>query len=410
MVGGLGVNKVLQLYKNAYGGLSQESWMLALVILINRSGSMVLPFLSIYLTANLGYGVKEAGYIISMYGIGSVIGGLGGGWLTDRIGHFKVQWLSLVVSGSLFLVIAYLKDYYILMIGILLVSMIAESLRPANASSIAYYAKPENLTRAFSLNRMAVNLGFSIGPSLGGLLAFYSFKLLFLADGFTCIVAGLVFFFYFRNRKGRKPATREERKLASKSRSPFSDPLYLSFIVLTCLYASMFFQLFMTLPLYYRDVYQLSERGIGGMLTLNGAIVFLVEMVLVYVIGSRYKSGSLIGLGTILLGISFILLNMYAGISILIVSMIILSMSEILAMPYMATIAVERSVEANRGAYMGLYTVSYSGAFIIAPLCGTYIIEHYGFDDLWYGIFILSILVAISLYLIVNRMKPSLET
>jgi len=397
-----------RLYRNAYGGLSQESWMLALVILINRSGSMVLPFLSIYLTASMGYGVKESGYIISMYGVGSVAGGLLGGWATDRIGHFKVQSLSLVFSGMIFIVIAFLKDYYLLMGGVFLVSMIAESLRPANASSIAYYAKPENLTRAFSLNRMAVNLGFSIGPSLGGFLAYYSFKFLFLADGFTCMVAGLVFFLYFRNRKGRSPATREERKAAPAVKGPFSDPLYLGFILLSCLYASMFFQLFMTLPLYYRDVYELSERGIGGMLTLNGAIVFLVEMVLVYAIGNRYKSAHLISFGTLLIGIAFIMLNLFNGFSILILSMFVLSMSEILAMPYMATIAVERSVESNRGAYMGLYTVSYSAAFILAPLVGTYLIEHYGYETLWYGIAAFSVLVGISLYLVVLRIKPAI--
>lgn len=402
------MNSIRTLYKNAYAGLSAESWMLAVVILINRSGSMVIPFLSIYLTSSLGYGVKEAGYILSMYGLGSIVGGFGGGWLTDRVGHFRVQYLSLVVGGLCFIGIAFVEEYYTLMIGIFVVSMIAESLRPANTTSISFYAKPENLTRAFSLNRMAINLGFSIGPALGGLLAAISFKLLFIADGITCMIAGLVFYFYFKNRKGRQPATKAQRALLPKTGSPFGDPLYIVFVLLVCLYATMFFQLFMTLPLYYKGVYELSEGSIGLMLGLNGAIVFGVEMILVYVIGTRYKLAHLISVGTLLIGIAFMLLVAFEGVSILVLSMIFLSISEILAMPYMATLAVERSVESNRGAYVGLYTVSYSGAFVLAPLLGSYFIDHYGFDVLWEVISLLSVVCAFGLFLVVRKMVPRL--
>ena len=395
------MRSILQLYKSAYGGLSTASWMLALVILINRAGSMVLPFLSVYLTESLGFGLKESGKILSMYGLGSITGGLIGGWLTDKVGHFKVQFLSLVVSGFAFIGIAFVEGFYSLMFGIFLISMIAESLRPANASSIAYYAKPENLTRAFSLNRMAVNLGFSIGPALGGVLAAISFKFLFFADGITCLSAGLIFFFYFRRKPGRS-ISRPKDHQAPAIKGPLQDTLYLIFAFLVCVYACLFFQLFMTLPLYYRQVYELSESSIGLMLALNGAIVFLVEMILVYKIGNRYRLQWLIAIGALLVGLSFLFLLIFHAVFILIIAMIILSMSEILAMPYMATLAVERSVEANRGAYLGIYTVSYSAAFVFAPLVGTWIIDHYGFDVLWTLIIAVSIVLSIGLFYVVR--------
>jgi MFS family permease len=401
------MRSILQLYKAAYGGLSTASWMLALVILINRAGSMVLPFLSVYLTEALGFGLQESGKILSMYGLGSIVGGLSGGWLTDRVGHFKVQFSSLVISGLGFIGIAFLEGFYSLMVGVFLISMIAESLRPANASSIAYYAKPENLTRAFSLNRMAVNLGFSIGPALGGILAAISFKFLFFADGITCLLAGFIFFIYFYKKPGRTRTQRVENQQPTSVKGPFQDRLYLVFALFVCLYACLFFQLFMTLPLYYRQVYGLSESSIGLMLALNGAIVFLVEMILVYKIGNRYRLQWLIAFGALLVGVSFVFLLIYHAIFMLIIAMIILSMSEILAMPYMATLAVERSVEANRGAYLGIYTVSYSAAFVIAPLGGTWIIDHYGFNTLWAVIIVLSIMLALGLYHIVIALgKP----
>lgn len=191
------MKQLIDLYRNAYGGLSQAAWMLALVMFINRSGMMVLPFLSIYVTGPLGFSLEQAGYILGVFGLGSMIGSFTGGWLSDRIGHFKVQYISLILGGSLFFLIPLFTTFESLLAIVLIASTVIECLRPANASSVAHYARPENVTRAFSLNRMALNLGFSIGPALGGVLATFSYKWLFITDGSACIAAGLVFFFLF---------------------------------------------------------------------------------------------------------------------------------------------------------------------------------------------------------------------
>lgn len=205
------MKSVINLYKNAYGGLSTASWVLALIIFINRSGTMVIPFLSIYLTSSLNFTLVQSGWVMGAFGLGAVCGSFLGGWLTDKIGNFKVQILSLIAGGVMFLILGQIKDFYPLTIFIFCVSLISEMLRPANQLSIASYAKPENVTRAFSLNRMAINLGFSVGPALGGLLAALSYDLLFIADGITCISAGLVFFFYFRNKETHNPVPKKNR-------------------------------------------------------------------------------------------------------------------------------------------------------------------------------------------------------
>ena len=154
------MSRIIQLYKNAFSGLSLPAWMLGLVMLINRSGTMVLPFLGIYLTSSLGFTLEQTGVILSCFGVGSMAGSFLGGWFTDKFGHFYVQFLSLVLGGIMFTFLSYINSYYQLAIGILLLSTVAESFRSANASSVSFYAKPENVSRAFSLNRMAINLGF----------------------------------------------------------------------------------------------------------------------------------------------------------------------------------------------------------------------------------------------------------
>ncbi|RDV13428.1 MFS transporter [Pontibacter diazotrophicus] len=402
------MKRVLLLYRNAFGGLSKPAWMMSVVMLINRSGSMVTPFLSLYVTDMLGYSMREAGIILSIYGMGSVCGSFLGGWLTDKIGHFKVQFVSLTLGGSLYFLLLNLRQFEYLAAGVFILSLVNDCLRPANSASIAHYAKPENMTRAFSLNRMAINLGFSVGPAVGGMLAALSYRWLFIADGATCIAAGIFFFLYFRNQQGHRPPPQQQVLLAVKAtatRSPYRDGYFLLFVLFCCSFAVMFFQLFTTMPLYWRGVYALPESQIGLLMALNGVIVFLLEMMLVYLIGERIKKQVLIAVGLFILGLSFVLLNMMQHLSVLYLSMILLSISEIFAMPYMATLTVERSNTTNRGAYMGLYTISYAAAHVIAPLLGTSIISTYSFATLWWVTGIMAVVTAIGLYWVVQKME-----
>src|SRR5210317_1306806 len=121
------MKRIVLLYKNAFGGLSRPAWMLSLVMLINRSGTMVLPFLGIYLKSSLGFTLEQTGVVLSCFGIGSMAGSFLGGWLTDRFGNFHVQFISLLLGGVIFLVLANVTAYIQLAFGILLLSVISES-------------------------------------------------------------------------------------------------------------------------------------------------------------------------------------------------------------------------------------------------------------------------------------------
>lgn len=399
---------LISLYRNAFSGLSQPAWMLAVVMFINRCGAMVLPFLSVYLVEDLHFTVQQVGFTLSLFGLGSMCGSFLGGWLTDRFGHFKVQVLSLILGGCFFFVLLQLRSFASFATGAFILSLITECLRPANSSSVSFYAKEENVTRAFSLNRMAVNLGFSIGPALGGLLATISYQWLFLADGFSSLAAGLFFYVYFRNRSGRKIAASITPELPlPKAKSPYQNLKFLLFAVLSACFGIVFFQFFSNLPLYYRQVYHLPEFQIGILFALNGIVVFSLEMIVVYVAGNRYKLAHLISIGVLLVAFSFMLLNLFQGVWVLYLAMFILSLAEILAMPFMATIPVQQSETSNRGAYMGLFTLSYSIAFVVGPFLGSSLISHFGFSWLWWFTVALATLTAVGFYLLVPRLEKA---
>src|SRR5215218_2548971 len=129
----------VQLYSKAYSGIPKPVWWLALVMLINRSGTMVIPFLTVYLTG-IGYSLNQAGLMMALFGVGSFVGGYVGGRLTDRFGFFYVQVFSLLCNGVLFILLGYLKVLWAIGVCIFALSSLGEAFRPANSAAIAAYS------------------------------------------------------------------------------------------------------------------------------------------------------------------------------------------------------------------------------------------------------------------------------
>lgn len=379
--------------------------MLALVMLVNRSGAMVVPFLGVYMVKHLGFSLENAGVLLSCFGIGSVIGSSLGGWLTDKFGHFKVQLFSLVGVIPMFILLPELTTTTSLAAGILALSIISDILRPANSVSLAYYSKPENVVRSFTLNRMALNLGFSIGPALGGLLAAISYNLLFYGNAIAATLAAVIFFVYFRNKKGEAKEKTDAAEEGIKYKSPYKDTPFLVFTFLSTLFAICFFQLLNSLPLYYEKVYHLNEKSIGIILAYSGVVVFSLEMLIVHIAERRTTAANAIIIGVFCCGLAFASLIITEGIWLLYVSMFILCIAEILAMPFMATVTLQRSNVTNRGAYMGLNSLSLSAGLIFAPFLGTKVAANYGFNILWMGTGLLMLFTAVGFYFLMKRMK-----
>ncbi|WP_428071697.1 MFS transporter [Chryseobacterium gambrini] len=381
--------------------------MLALVMLINRAGSMVLPFLGVYMTDHLKFSIENTGVVLSFFGIGSVIGSWLGGFITDRIGEYRVQYLSLLLSVPLFCMIPLFKTEIGVATIILLQSIVSDSFRPANSVAITKYAKPENITRAFSLNRMAINLGFSIGPALGGILSAISYEFLFFSNAFTALVAGILYIVFFRKRnilaklKARKVQEAIEIK---KENSPYRDGKFLVYCFFCMLFSICFFQLFSTLTIFYKDTAHLSQQSIGYILGYSGFLVVLLEMGLVQVAEKYFSLAVTMLLGTFICGFAYAMLGFDYSIVTLVVSMSLLCVGEIWALPFMSTITALRSGKNNKGAYMGLNGISFSIAFIVTPTLGTFIAERFGFTMLWIGTGVLATIIAIAFYYIVPWM------
>lgn len=383
-------------YRSAYSGLSRSTWLLSLIMLINRSGTMVVPFMTLYLTsAERGYSIGQAGYVVGLFGAGSLAGAWLGGRLTDKIGFYPVQLAALLGGGCLFIALGQMKSYPLICLFTFLVSLVNEAFRPANSTAIAFYSKEENRTRSYSMNRLAINLGWALGGATGGLLAQYDYQLLFWVDGITNLLAAVLMLAFLR-KAGRPSAA--VKAVKEPAPSPYQDKTYLVFIVLCSLYACCFFQLFTNGPVYFRRELHLSEPVIGLLMALNGLIIVFLEMVLIYSLEKKNRNTVYIVAGMVLTGLSFLLLVIPArGILLPVIMVVLVTFGEILAMPFMNSYWISRTHPSNRGQYAALYTMAWAVAQTIGPAGGAQIAQQFGFIALWCIIGIVPVLAALGI-------------
>lgn len=379
------INPAISAYRNAFTGLSRSTWLLSLVMLINRSGTMVVPFLTLYLTsAKMGYSIGQAGLVFGLFGLGAFSGAYIGGRLTDKIGFYKVQLITLCGGGLMFFVLAEMKNFSLICLFTYLLSFVNEAFRPANSTAIAFYSKEANRTRSYALNRLAINLGWAIGSAMGGLLAKINFQWLFWVDGVTNFLAVLLLWIFLKPIDYKPKHTIKEN--FKPALSAYKDKTFLLFILLTVFFASCFFQLFTNLSVFLKKDLHFSEPLIGLLLALNGIIIACIEMVLIYKLEGKRPNLYYISIGVMLAGFSFLLLAIPGiGIGIALLMIITVTIGEILAMPFMNSFWITRSSPQNRGQYAALYSMAWSAAQTLGPITGSQVVEHNGFFWLWFS-------------------------
>lgn len=387
---------LLHNYLNTFKGLSREIWWLSLITLINRAGTMVVPFLSLYLTKSLDFSLSDVGWIMSAFGMGSLVGSWLGGKLTDAFGYYIIMVASLIGSGFLFVGLQYLETFNELVIGIFLLLAVADMFRPAMFVAVNAYSKPENKTRSITLIRLAINLGFSAGPAIGGLIIVaLSYGGLFWIDGITCALAGLLLLKVLHPKNSKTLDSIEVKN----PKSAYRDIPYIIFLLSMVLFGVAFLQYFSTIPLYYKDVHMLSEDKIGLIMAMNGILICVIEMPLVkWLEDSSFKIISLILFGGILTALSFVVLNLTGWVGILIIGMLLMTIGEMISFPFSNAFAMQRAKRGNQGEYMALYSITFALSHIIGHNSGMQLIDRYGFDSTWN---FMTIVMIVSIFILI---------
>ena len=357
---------------------------------------MVLPFMALYAVQVLKVTVAEAGLILASYGIGALVSAPFAGKLSDRIGAVNLMRISLISSGLFLFAYSFVTSFITFMALALIWAVIAESYRPASMSFISNAVLAERRKTAFALNRLAINLGMSIGPVIGGILSTINFSLLFYFDGLTSVAAGIYLIFSGIKQQGITEPSIENKlsdEPSNKKRSIVSNKKFLYYMIAIIPIQIVFFQHIGALPLFVVEQLGFSKSTFGFLMAINTVMIILIEVPLNDAM-SLWPDWKSLTLGAILTGIGFGITIFAFNTYILIFSIVLWTFGEMIFFPSAGNYVAEISPENMRGEYMGYFQMTFSFSFMIGPLLGTIIYGDLGATVLWTGMFLLGMLTA----------------
>jgi len=399
------VRRIGRAYAEAFRGLPAAVWKLSIGLAINRAGTMVLPFLSLYLVERLALPARTASAVLVAFGLGSVVGSYVGGDLCGRIGPVRVQRWSLLLAGFAYLAIGQVRSPPALIATVFVASLVADAYRPACMAAAVECAPPALHPRALGLVRLAANLGMAIGPAVGGFLAAIDYAWLFVGDAATCWAAGL--WLLASMRRIGPVAHDAARRSAERRRALLADGPFRGLLAVAFVLATTFFQVFYVLPLYLKQAIGLDESRVGLVFASNALLIAVTEMVLIRRLEHR-DPARLLAVGIALVCAGLAATSLAVGLASVLVTVAVWTVGEMLSLPFSNVLIARRGGEGGAGPAMGLYTAMFSIASIAAPAIGLFVYDRIGPDALWTGVGLVGVpLVAYTLWLAPRLRGPA---
>jgi predicted MFS family arabinose efflux permease len=363
------------------GGLPREVWLICVTTLVNRLGTMALPFLVLYLTEGRHWAAEEAGSAMLVYGAGALLTGPFSGRLADRLGHLQVLEGSLWTSGALLMLLPFASGRWLLYPLIFLWAALTQAFWPSAMALLASVSDPASRKAVYSLHRLAVNLGMSVGPALGGFIAHKSYTWVFWVDGLTTLASALLLNLFLTRREATEPPEAAPTLRAWKDRR--LTLLLLAFVPVLM----VFFQVEGALPLWVVRDLRLGNPFFGLLFTVNTLVIVLLEVPLNLRMG-HWSHGRQLLLGSLCYAVGFGLTGWATTRGLLLATVVIWTFGEMILLPAMSDAVASLAPPERRGEYMGLYSTAFAAALMLGPWLGVLVYARYGGAWVWAACFL----------------------
>ncbi len=404
------MKQLIKIYADAFHGITKDIWIFASMMLINRLGTLILPFLTLYTTQELGWTKTDAGTATMVFGLGSLAGALLGGVMTDKIGYYRTMMISLFAAAGFFYSLQFVSDFYIFCGLVFISSMMADLLRPALMTGITFFTNKQTQTRAVSLMRMSFNLGISLGPAIaGGLIESFGYGLIFTLDGLTCLCAGVFLILFVKDV--RKDNTEKDVSKISTSTSPYLDFKFMLFMFFNLCMLVSFFQILFTVPLFMKEELGYSEKHVGYFFGVNGMLITISEMPLVHYLEQKFTNFKVMMSGAMMMGVAILIFVFpFPSFFLMAFYTIFVSYGEIINFPFIASSSMDRASKDNIGNYMSVNTAMFSLSLIIASKLGLAILDVYGYTVLFVVMFLLCVVSTVGLRFLESEFYPKVTS
>jgi MFS family permease len=403
---------MLNRLRSTYQEYPRAFWTLTGASFVDRIGSTALwPFFSLYITQKFDVGMTEAGLLFGIFSISSFIGSLLGGALADRFGRKVILLFGLIVSALSGLMMGFVNHLGTFFVLAAFTGVLSDIAGPAREAMVADLLPEEKRAEGFGVLRVAGNLAWIFGPTIGGIIGAYNYLWLFVLDSVTSLItAGIVYLVI--------PETRPETEQAAQGESigqtfrgygtVLRDRIFVAFIGISVLMSLVYFQMYSTLSVYLRDVHGVPARGYGYLMSMNALMVVLFQFPLTRRL-RPYRPMILMASGTIFYLIGFTLYGFVNAYAFFAVAMLTITFGEMIVIPTSSALVARLAPQDMRGRYLALSGLTWVVAASVGPTVAGLLIDNYNPNWLWYLCGVVCAVAVIGFLLLDARTDPRLE-
>jgi len=374
-------------------------------------GFLLYPFFSLYITARFNVGMTEVGILFSIFSIGSIIGGIAGGALSDKYGRRLILLLGLIISGIGSILMGIVNNIFNFFILAGFLGLFGNIGGPARQSMVVDLLPTEQQGGGFGVLRVAMNLSATIGPLLGGMLANRSYLFLFVSDALSSIITAIIVYIYIPETKPEKlenQPTESIMKTIGGYKEVIKDWVFMLFSLISIIMVLVYLQMNSTLSVFLRDVHGFSEQYFGFLLSTNAALVVLFQFPIANKV-TLYKPMKMMAFGCLFYLIGFGMYGFISEVYLFFIAMIIITIGEMIVSPVSQTSVGYLAPEDKRGRYMAMFGFSWAIPNIFGVVLAGLVMDYIGPKWIWYFAGILSFISMVGFWFLHKPMKERLE-
>ncbi len=373
-----------------YMGLPREVYIIFASRIVNAMGCFVMPLMTIIMTDKIGLSMEATGFYLSLNSLIFPLASMVGGKLADSFGRKGLIIIFGTLAALLYIACGFIEPSMTLIYVILAASACMSVAGPAHDSLIADLTTPENREGAYALTYLGWNIGFAVGPMLGGFLYRNYLPLVFIGDAITALMSLSLIFFFVKETIGK---TKEEisddsRKLERREEGSIISvllrrPILLYFAVIAFGYHFAYSQWTFLMPIHSMQNFNaMGAQYFGWMASLNGLVVIVFTPILTKVTESMKGMRKMV-YGILLYAIGFGMLGVLNTLPYFFLSVFIFTLGEILLSISVMPFIVNHTPASHRGRMNAVLPTIMGMGYAIGPMTMGKILNHTSVESAW---------------------------
>ena len=374
-----------------YRGMPKEIYIIFISRIVNAMGCFVMPLMTIIMTDRIGLSMEATGFYLSLNSMIYPLASMIGGKLADSYGRKGLIIVFDTIAALLYITCGFMEPSMSLIYVVLGASACMSVAGPAHDSLIADLTTPDNREGAYALSYMGWNLGFALGPTLGGFLYRRYLPLVFIGDALTALMSISLIFFFIKETIGRtrEEITDESRKLEKREEGSIISvllrrPILLYFSLIAFGYHFAYSQWNYLMPMHSMQNFgELGAQYFGWMASLNGLVVIIFTPILTKVT-EKTKGMRKMVFGILLYASGFGMLGILNLLPYFFLSVFIFTLGEILLSISVMPFIVNHTPASHRGRMNAVLPTIMGTGYAIGPMVMGKILNHTTIESAWF--------------------------